>query len=171
MNENKNTKSGHKKVISTLKKYSFLRSYKVLSDVEFDYKGETITIDNILIGFFGIIVITDLNYSGEVYIEKSDKSDWLNILNNQKTKFQNPIAYSNKQMNALKIILREEKIGKVPVENLVVFTDKLLEIYKPNDLPIISIQDLSKYLHQPKYDKDNECDVPAILTALNKHSK
>lgn len=165
-----NKSSGHRKVTSTLKKYAFLRSYKVLSDYKFNYKGKIITIDNILIGFFGIMIVTDINVAGEVYIEEGRNTEWLNIENSKKTKFGNPLTESLDYINAIKVMLREQKVANTMVENLIVFTDKKVELYKPNKLPIIKITELSKYIHQSKYDKDNEYDVEQIVEILNKNS-
>lgn len=159
------------KVTSILKKYAFIRSFKVLSDNKFEYKGKEIEIDNILIGFFGIIVVTDLDYKGEIYVENEKSTEWLNINNSQKIKFPSPLINSIEQVNAIKTILREEKILNVKFDNLIVINDNRVDLYKPNKSPIILLEDLSKLLHQPKYDKDNECDVEKITQALMKYSK
>lgn len=170
MNFFKNKSNGHKKVTSTLKKFAMIRGFKVLTDYKFNHKDKIIKIDNILIGFFGIIVITDIDIHGEVYIEEGRNSEWLNINDNVKTKLGNPLTENINQVNALKILLREAKIPNSKTESLIVFTDKTLDMYKPNKLPIINIDVLSKYLHQEKYEIDNEYDVDEIFEVLSKNS-
>lgn len=162
--------SGHKKVISTLKKYAFLRSFKVLSDYKFNHKDKIIKIDNILVGFFGIIIVTDINVKGEIYIENGRNTEWLNIENSKKTKIGNPLNESTEIVSFIKAMLREEKIRNVQIDNIIVFTNKQLEIYKPNKAPIIKIGEFSDFLHQPKYDIDNEVDVDAIVEIINKNA-
>lgn len=170
MNFLKSKASGHKKVTSTLKKYAMLRSFKVLTDYTCNYKDKVIKIDNILVGFFGIIVVTDIDVEGEVYIENGRNVEWLNISNNQKSKIGNPLTDSTEQINAIRTMLRDAKIPNSNVENLIVFTCKTIEIYKPPKTPIINITSLSKYLHQSKYDIDNEYDVENIVSVLNKNA-
>lgn len=162
--------SGHKKVTSTLKRYAIIRSFKVLSDYKFKYKDKTIQIDNILIGFFGIILVTDLDYKGEVYIESGKNTEWLNINNSKKEKFGNPLTDSLDEINAIRTILKNEKIANKNVDNLIVFTSKELELYKPNKTPIIKINELTNFLHQSKYEIDNEYDVEQIVAVLNKNA-
>lgn len=167
----KNKNSGHKKVTNLLKKYAFLRSFKVLIDYKFEHKGKIVQIDNILVGFFGVIVVTDLNYSGEVYIEADKNSEWLNIKDNKKTRFENSLNQNIEYCNSIKMMLRKEKILNVQIESLVVFTDNQVELYKPNKTPIILLKDLSKLLHLAKYEIDNEYDVDEIVEILNKNSR
>ncbi len=171
MNFFQNKNKGHNKVTSILKKFAFLRSFKVLTDYQFEYKGENIKIDNILVGFFGIIILTDLDYAGEIYIESEKSTEWLNINNSKKLKFSSPLNQSTNYENAIKTILRQEKILNVQIENLIVFTNNNIELYKPNKSPVIIMKDLSKLLHLPKYEIDNEYDVEKIVEILGKASK
>lgn len=159
---------GEKKVAAKLKKFSGIRSFKVINDLYLPLYDKTTQIDHILIGFFGILVLETKNFKGEVYGDPK-KKDWLHIVGGKKFNFYNPLMQNQAHIDCIRHIFAQEKIYSVNIESAIVFSNKKVQVYVPNGLPIIRMQKLSKFLHQPKFEKDNNFDVELLTNTLLKY--
>ncbi len=72
-------------------------------------------------------------------------------------------------IDCIRHILGKENVYSVNIENLVVFSNKKVQLFIPNKLPIINIKKLSKYLRKDSFEKDNNFDVEKITNILLKH--
>lgn len=163
-------KDGEKKVASVLKKYSGIRSYKVINDLYLPLYDKTTQIDHVLIGFFGILVIETKNYSGEIYGDPK-KKNWLHVMgkSQKKYEFYNPLMQNQGHIDCIRHQLAEEKLYNINIESLVVFPSKKVQLYVPKKLPIVNLKGLKKYIRQPRFEKDNNYDVELLYNMLLKH--
>ncbi len=159
---------GEKKVARVLKKYAGIRSYKVINDLYLPLYDKTTQIDHVLVGFFGILVVETKNLAGEVYGDPK-KKDWLHIVGSKKHSLYNPLMQNQAHIDCIRHILGKENVYSVNIENLVVFSNKKVQLFIPNKLPIINIKKLSKYLRKDSFEKDNNFDVEKITNILLKH--
>ena len=134
---------GEKKVSRVLKKYAGIRSYKVINDLYLPLYDKTTQIDHVLVGFFGILVVETKNLSGEVYGDPK-KKDWLHIVGPKKHKLYNPLLQNQTHIDCIRYLLGKENMYNVNIESLVVFSNKKVQLYIPNKLPIINIKQLKK---------------------------
>lgn len=74
---------GKQRVTAILRKYALLRYFKVLTDLEIptgSNGSQKIRIENVLVGFFGLLVVASIDRKGEFYGKRADKS-WTYMLN------------------------------------------------------------------------------------------
>ena len=159
---------GEKKVAAKLKHFASIRSFKVINDLYLPLYDKTTQIDHVLIGFFGLLVIETKNIGGEIYGEPR-KKDWLHIMGKSRYKLYNPLMQNQTHVDCIRHLLGKENIYNVPIESLVVFTNRKAELYIPKKLPIISLKRLNKFLHQERFAKDNNIDIDKIYEALLKY--
>lgn len=164
-------KDGEKVVAKMLAKYAGIRSYKVLNDVYLPLYDKTTQIDHILVGFFGILVVETKNLSGEVYGDPK-KKDWLHIIgkkNQKKHKLYNPIMQNQTHVDCIRHILSKENIYKTNIESIVVFPSKKIQLFIPKGLPIVTKKLFKKFIHQPRFQKDNDVDVDLLVNTIRKY--
>jgi len=159
---------GERQVDQALRRYASIRGFKVLSDVYLPLYDKTTQIDHILIGFFGILVVETKNYAGEVYGDPR-KKDWLHVVGSDRHPFYNPLMQNKAHIDCLRHWLGKENLYNMNIESLVVFTRKKAELYIPKGLPVIKLQRLMKFLHQPRFAEDKGYDVEKITAAIEAH--
>lgn len=159
---------GEKKVARALKKFASIRSYKVINDLYLPLYDKTTQIDHVLIGFFGILVVETKNLAGEVYGDPK-KKDWLHIVGGKKHEPYNPLMQNQAHIDCMRHLFGKENIYSVNIESLIVFTNKKVQLFVPNKLPIINFKKLSKYLHKDRFEKDNNVDVEKLTNVLLKY--
>lgn len=159
---------GEKKVASILRKFAGIRSYKVINDLYLPLYDKTTQIDHVLIGFFGILVIETKNHAGSVYGDPK-KKEWTQIIGSQKNTLYNPLMQNQAHIDCIRHIMGQENLYNVPIESLVVFSKRKVELYIPKKLPIIRVKKLKKFLHQSRFQEDKGFDVEKHYEALMKH--
>jgi hypothetical protein len=112
--------------------------------------NNTTELDVILIQSCGLIVFESKNYSGYIY-GKEDESHWTEVLGKGKGrktyKFYNPINQNKNHIAAIKKLVGPE----VPVNNIVVFSDRCnLQGVKAkySDIKIVNLRDVNKAVYE-----------------------
>lgn len=159
---------GEKKVARRLKRFAGIRNFKVINDIYLPLYDKTTQIDHILITFYGIIVIETKNYKGEVYGNPADKN-WIHIVGSERNQMYNPIMQNTAHIDCLRHILSKEKIYKINIDSIIVFTDNKVQLYLPKNLPVIKMKKLNSFLKQSKYKEDRDLDVDKIYNAIMKY--
>ena len=140
---------GKKKVSRLLKGFAGIRSFRVLNDLTLAPKGKEVAIDHILIGFFGIILITNRNYPGNIYGSGRDKK-WVRVVTKHEQEkrgsFPNPIAQGQAGVDAVREVLTASNIYKTSIESYVVFPHKKAVLNTEKGLPVLTLKDLKKLL-------------------------
>ena len=158
-------KNGEKQVQHMLHKIAKKNHYQVLNDIYLPLYEESTQIDHIVIGNFGIAVLETKNLGGEIYGTGKDKN-WTQILKEERKTFYNPLLQNKTHIDCVQHLLQKEKIYKVPVESLVVFTNPHCELNIDRGNPIITIDLLKKYFKKPQFKKDVGVDVQKVADAL-----
>jgi len=162
------------KVSRYLHKFAGIRSFKVIDGLKLKNGEETVTIDHLLIGFFGVLMLTDVNEIGSVYGDYKDEQ-WISIVldkdNHEKSKnnFANPVRVMEKCNETLRKLFAANNLYKVTSESFVVFGDpkvQLANLKKKNGMPLMTLRQLKKLLAKDKYSADGPVDVKEIYDLL-----
>lgn len=160
---------GTLRVRSILRRFAGIRSFKVLSGLTFSQKNRTVCVDHILIGFFGIMLITVKNAKGTVYGSGRDKN-WVRVITKHEQEkrgtFANPVFQNQSAVEAVREILASQNIYKIPIENYIVFANKKAVLNTERGLPVLTIRDFKKLLKKEKYSADGDVDVAKISDVL-----
>ena len=159
---------GEKKVAGILKRYAGIRNFKVINDLYLPLYDKTTQIDHVLIGFFGILVIETKNVGGEVYGDPK-KKEWLHIMGSKRHYMYNPLMQNQAHIDCIRHICGKENIYNLNIESLVVFTNRKVDLYIPNKLPIIKVKKLKKFLRQSRFEKDRNIDVEKVYSVLESY--
>ena len=169
----KGTLTQHK-VSKYLRKFAGIRSFKVIDGLKLKNGENTVIIDHVLIGFFGMVLLKDVDARGSVYGDYKDEQ-WMAVTidkdNNDKSKtfFENPVRMLEKCNEAMRRLLAANNLYKIGTEAYVVFGDpkvQLANLKKKNGMPLMNFKQLKKLLEKEKYSADGPVDVKAIYDML-----
>lgn len=153
---------GWRKVRGVLKRFASIRSFRVLSNLDLPHGSGTVHVENMLIGFFGIIFTESISKNGEYYGELKGER-WIRITDKERTEFPNPLLRGEQAMSAVRELFSKDGLYRVPMEQFVVVArkSKKLKMYI-GGAEIVSLAELKKQLGKVKYEKDNNVDVDRI---------
>ncbi|MCL2056000.1 MAG: NERD domain-containing protein [Oscillospiraceae bacterium] len=168
---NPDGKGAHRKTAAILQKYALIRGFKVLSGVTLRFKGDAFTIENMLVGFFGILIVSTMGGRGEYY-GQIDGKQWQRVLGDEKKSFPNPIAEQDRAVAALRGVLSAKKLYNIPIEGLVYLSSgsKKTSLYVTHGGRILLPGQLAPYLRRTKFDKDTGLDVGKIEAAVRENA-
>ena len=168
-----------RKVTAILKKYALLRYYKVLTDLELPAASggsRTVKIENVLVGFFGLLIVTSIDRKGEFYGKRTDKN-WTYMLNGEENAqdretVPNPIVQNQDALAALRGVFSKEKVYNIPMEAIVVVAGnaKRTKLFISNCPEMFYLKELTKYLAKSKFDKDSQADVERLSQLLGQYA-
>ncbi len=153
------------KVKTTLKRFSYLRDYKVLENITINQH----TFDYIMVGSFGVLSVCFFDKKGELYGNESDENFILVDKKKNREKTENLIKKAKKDIDVLRVIVSKEKIYNLKIDGIIVVDEKKCQpFFSSADLPLVKLSGLSKFLNQEKYDIDNKADTDKIVSLLTK---
>lgn len=160
-------KGAHRKTRGTLKQFAGIRRFKVLSDVRLEVDGKTATIENMLIGFFGVLLVHTLGARGEYY-GTMDGESWHVDLNGKRTTFPNPVQEQKRAEALLRGIFAANKLYKIPVEHILYLTSRSRKtgLFITHGGEILMPGKLGGYLDKTRFEKDIGLDVEAVAKAI-----
>lgn len=156
------------KTRSILKRYSLLREYNVLSNVKVTVDGQEHVFDEMMIGHFGILVLTTFKGKGELFGNEGDEH-FITLYKNktERKEVPNLIKKSLKDEAVLRKILSDNKIYSIKLEKGIVAEHRLCLPMLPSDkVPVYTPDTLKRHLNCGKYDIDYKINVGAILSAI-----
>lgn len=160
---------GKRKLLKLLKRFAGIRHFKVLTDLTLPTKNGPVSVEYLLIGFFGILILTEKNAAGDIYGTGYDKK-WVRVVtkNEQEKRgtFPNPVLQNQAALDAVRETLTSNKIYKVSLENYVVFTNSKAVLNTERGLPVLTFRDLKKLLKREKYSADGIVDVEKTAQIL-----
>lgn len=164
-------KGAEKRTSGTLKNFALVRRFKVLSGRTLHVKGEDYPIENMMIGYFGILLVTTCGARGEYY-GTLDGDNWSVTLNDKKTTFPNPFKEQEKLIAAMRTLFSANNVYKVPIENLVVLSNRSNKtaLYITNSGEILLPRKLKGYLQKSKFEKDAGIDIEQVAALLEQNS-
>lgn len=95
--------------------------YRVISNIIIPNKGKTTQIDHLVISNYGIFVIENKNFIGDIYGSEYDKT-WTQVIGKSRNIFYNPVAQNYGHIKALENIIGTGK----DIYSIIVFGDKSL---------------------------------------------
>lgn len=164
---NPNGKGAHRKTTRILSKFGAIRRFRVLSNVGYTYKNKVYTVENMLIGYFGILFVHTLGGRGEYYGQIDGKT-WQRVLDEKKTTFPNPYLEQQEAIAALRAIFSQNKVFNIPMENIIYLTNrsKKTKLFITNDSQIFLPKKLAPYLDKTKFDKDIGLDINKLVELI-----
>lgn len=156
--------SAPKATTRILEKFAFLRRFKVLSGVRV---GDGPEIENMLIGYFGVLIVRTLGAKGDFYGTLSGEK-WAVVANDRKTQFDNPVLLMQKQAAALRAVFSANKLYNIPIECVVYISSKSAKttVSITNNGEILMPGKLAGYLRKTRFEKDLGFDVDQIQKAV-----
>ena len=168
-----NPKVCQKKVTGILKRFAGIRQFKVLTDLDLTFEGQTAHFDQVLIGFYGISFITCLGESAAYYGQEQDAS-WSRVDDgNKKVSFPNPLLTGEKGIDTVRRIFSMNDVYNIQMEHLLVFAGarKKTEVYVKSSVPVLKRKELGQLLNKVKYQKDNSVDVQKLAELLQQYAQ
>ena len=152
------------KVLNQLNK----RNYLIFNDIKININHSVSQIDHVVVSPFGVFVIETKNYKGIIKGSENTK-EWLQVLNQEKRPFYNPILQNKGHIYALQHLFRG--IDHINFISVVVFTEKAslkvqssTAVIHPN-----MVKKLIKSYNQKRIDKETLNELKNRLE--NKKSK
>ncbi|MEG2295421.1 MAG: nuclease-related domain-containing protein [Oscillospiraceae bacterium] len=162
-----NPKALNGAVSRILRGYCVLRDTQVVSNVNLQYQNQTIHIDHMMIGAFGILLIGNLYSKGEVYGSLTDKKL---VVSKDKVKkyIENPYAKQLEHTEFLRNYFAKSKIYRVIFESIVVYTgnEKNTPIFFDHEQKIVRLSALKAYINKVKFEKNNGVEVQKVIDAI-----
>lgn len=159
-----------RRAAGALKKFAAIRSYKVLQDITLDCGKETVHIDHILVGFFGLLFVNVEVENADYYGDETGEQ-WSVVKNDVKTYINNPLNEGIAAMDATRKIFAKNNIYNIQMEQVVVFTSafKKNTLYIKDTLPVVNVRKLSSLLSKTRFEKDNGVDVERLVKLIEEN--
>ena len=159
-----------RKVSKRLRTFAAPRGFRVLDNVRLVSGGLSGWADHVLVGYFGVLLVYDLCYSGEYYGGADDKQ-W--IINDKGRRYavDNPRIHAQQCSGRVITLLREAGY-RVNVDSVAVITvgGKKTESFLKTD-GVLKLSKLGAYLGRGKFDEDKGLDVAKAVAALEAASR
>ena len=161
-------------VSKALKRYASPRGMTVLSDVSISNGNENAHFDHVLIGYFGVLFVQSIQGAGSFWGD-GKQDTWAFSDEKSKTKllFKNPFDEMNAKLSIFRSVLAQNKQYKVPIDSAVVIVTlgdaprMYLSNIKDSDTIMLDSQ-LSAFLRDERFEKDNGVDVEAVSKLFQK---
>lgn len=146
-----------------LRRFGLIRGFKVLTNI----KVGGVVIENMLIGYFGILIVRTLGAKAEFY-GTLDGDSWSLVIGGKKETVDNPVKQLQAEAAALRGFFSGKKVYNIPVETVVYLPSKSSKfaLYITNNGEILTAGKLSAYLNTTKFEKDTGLDINKITGAL-----
>ncbi|MBQ9969191.1 MAG: NERD domain-containing protein [Oscillospiraceae bacterium] len=161
-------------VSKTLERHASRRDMTVLFDVSISNGSDNAHFDHVLIGYFGVLFVQSIQGAGSFWGD-GKQDTWAFSDEKSKTKllFKNPFDEMNAKLSIFRSALAQNKQYKVPVDSAIVIVTPgdapkmYLSNMKDGDTILLDSQ-LSAYLRDEKFEKDNGVDVEAVAKLFQK---
>lgn len=156
-------------VHKVLKRHSRSRKDIILSDITLQFKKETVHIDHVYIGSFGILLVDVYDFHGSLYGNEKDPN-WAYYEKDDKTAIKNPIIDLNEKNGILREIFAAEKIYKLEYDCAAVVpaNTKTLELYAKSKT-LMRLNEFKKYISRSSFDEDKGVNKENVASAIKKY--
>lgn len=168
---------GHKRVSGVLRSYARLRSFKVLDNVVLPAASGsgTVTIDHVLVGFFGLLFVTDLTLDGDYYGSVKEAT-WScttrqnadgTTLAEKVASLTNPLITNDRAREAALRVFSKNNIYNLRIESMAVAASSASVFYiSGGEGKVTPLGKLRQVLDSTRFDLDNGVDVEKIANVL-----
>lgn len=147
---------------------SFARrnSGRLIAPATLESANGTAALDALVIGYFGILGVKALGYSGEIY-GSAKEEEWLQVDSDKKRSyFPNPVLEAAADVRIIRDALFAAKLKKVPVEVVAVFTDNHAQLALPRGTGHYNMKEFKALLAKDKYEVDSGLDLDKTEAAI-----
>ena len=172
---------GHRRVSGTLRGYARLRRFKVLDNIVLPAASGsgTVTIDHVLVGFFGLLFVTDLTLDGDYYGSVKEAT-WScttrqnsdgTVLAEKVASLPNPLITNDRAKEAALRVFSKNNIYNLKIESMAVAASNASVFYiSGGEGKVTPIGKLRQALDSTRFDQDNGLDVEKIAQVLRNAS-
>ena len=159
------------KVVAATRRFASQNSFRMITPAKLASNGGTAELDAIVVGYFGVLGVISLGYSGEIYGD-SNEENWLQVTpSGERVHFKNPIDESSAAVRVIRDALFGQKMKKVPVEVVCVFPTPDAQIAVPRSLAPMRLKQYKELLKKDRFLEDCGLDLDTVEAALNKALK
>lgn len=166
-------KGAEKQTTGILKKFASVRGFKVLQNLVLQVDGKCAHIENLLIGYFGLLLVNTCGARG-IYFGALDSADWNIAIDDdkQRERIPNPFLEQEQATILMRSLFSRNNIYSVPVEGVVYMTSRSnkLEVHISNNGEILLPGQLKSYLGKSHFERDTGLDVDKIADLLLQNS-
>lgn len=156
------------KTIGAMRSFARKNSFRFVSPAVLQCGDAKMELDAIVIGYFGVLGVISLGYSGEIYGEAGD-DNWLQVAEDgSRNSFPNPITQSSAAVRVIRDALFKEKMKRVPVEVVYVFSNEKAQLALPRSIGPMDLKAFKKLLAKEKYLDDCGLDMDKVEEAVRK---
>lgn len=157
-----------RQVQKLLKRTASVRHHKVMEHVEIQSGGKSAVLPHLMIGPFGVLVVTTLDQRGSYFGEAKSKN-WIHDDGKARREIPNPYLRTQKAIEVMRDLFSRNAIYSVPVEHIIVFDSypKKTGCFLGNDITAMRLSQLKDYLYKDKFEKDNGVDEEKIFQLLS----
>ncbi len=169
--KDKGRDANKEKVVRQIRNFARQNQFRFIAPLQLENKGDSVCLDAVLIGYFGVLGVIALGYNGEVY-GKAEDENWVQITpKGERNTFRSPEKESAIALRALRNGLISEKQKNIPVEVVYVFGDKNAQLGIPRSLGVMRSKDLKNLLGKDRFLDDCGLDLDAVENAIKKSMK
>ena len=158
-------KSTKRLVTGLLRRHGALREWRVLTDVTLGQGDQATTVDQLVVGPFGVLVVCDLCHRGDAYGDQDAQEwtmQWGKEGQEKKARVPNPYYAAVQSVEQLRALFAKEKIYSVQVDLAVVATQGQ-GCYVPGIKPhVYDLHGLKTLVETSRFEKDNGLDVARV---------
>lgn len=133
-------------------------------------QGASVYIDAVLIGYYGVTIVIGCDLVGDVYLNDSD-DEISCVISGQKMRLPNPCKTAKLAARVMRDVLRKNNVYRVPVNDVVIVTNKRAKVIAPRSLEYYTPDTMKKALRAAPYTQDNDVDVAAVYAAVVKEAE
>lgn len=148
-----------------------LRSWKSFRDVTLSEGKDSVTVDHLIVGPFGIMVVNVLHHPGVYYGELGDEM-WICTDAGEhgasfRKKVENPVAKGEKAESIIRRTLTKNGVTKIRTYSLSVFSQsKLSACIAGVEEKVLSLSDFKANIKRDRFDTDNGVDIEKVVGIL-----
>lgn len=159
--------------LNRVKKKLKVKGGKVYHDVTFDFSGQQIHFDHLLVDAAGVVAVRSIGWGIRVYGSAEDETWKVEDNKTKDVRIENPIRALQQYFEPLRRGLSQGNIYGVAIEPLTIFADPFAppELYLGRDSGCIPFEQLGSWLKQRKMRADGKTDklnVGAVTAYLDK---
>lgn len=155
------------KAVAAMRGFARSNSFKFIAPLQLQRGDEHAGLNAVVVGYFGVLGIIALGYNGEVY-GSADDDTWLQVApDGERRHFPNPGNEASSAVRAIRSVLFENKLKKVPVEVVYVFTNSKVQLGLPRSTGHLRMKEFKALLKKDKYMEDAGFELEAVEKALS----
>lgn len=154
-----------KKPLAAARRMAAMNQYEVIAPAVLEKNGAQTDLDFILVGTFGLLCVKCVGLGGEIYGSAGDAM-WLQVCDEKRKSFENPLRRAERDTRLVRDALFSAKLKNVPVEAVVVFTNRTAQLALPRSTGHYTVKEFRALLDKSKYTQDKRVDISKTAGAV-----